>query len=111
LSPLLSILSCGLPASFDAYIELVLKRTEADPNPVTSALYFSASFYRDSSAAVAGLVRRLNALDAAHQRRLVEVLLPRLFGDSILDRDRHLLTRRSDRLIRLNQGRTRSPRT
>jgi hypothetical protein len=83
LSSVLLILGRGIPLDDPRFIALLLERAANISDLDRAAHYFGAVFQRDASAAIALLVARLNALDPAAQRQLVEHLLPCLFGDPI----------------------------
>jgi len=90
LAQVLGILSRGLSENVESFVPFLLARAKDAPDPEIAALYLATAFYRDPIAAHAGLTRKLASLELAEQTQLVHALFPRLFGDSLRDRDREM---------------------
>lgn len=85
LASVLTILCRGLPAANAEFTALMLARATSTPNLEAAAYYLGAAFQSDADAAVAALTTKLDTLNAQDQRFLIERLLPRLFGDRIIE--------------------------
>ena len=83
LSPVLEILTRGI-FSDDGKARLAalaLERFGSSPDEEAAALYLSTAFLTDPVSATEALTQRLDSLDQEAQTRLVQRLLPRLFGE------------------------------
>jgi hypothetical protein len=84
LPPTLEILSRGI-FSEDGRARLAalaLERYRSSPDEEAAALYLSTAFMADPVSATEALTQRLDSVDRQGQTRLVQWLLPRLFGET-----------------------------
>jgi len=80
LMPMLDVISRGLRENRGHFTDLALDRFNSMINAHVCALYLSAVFHVDPTAATSALIVKLETLNAADQTALVERLLPCVFG-------------------------------
>ena len=83
LMPMLEIISRGLRENRGHFTDLALHRFNSITDAHVCALYLSAVFHVDPTAATNALIVKLETLNAADQTELVERLLPRVFGGRV----------------------------
>jgi hypothetical protein len=100
--------AANLPGSEKgAALAALLQRFDADQDLGKAASYLLAAYYVEPDKATDSLMARLNALDAAGQVRLVERVLPFLFGDRLLEpgaRPQSLSFERHKQLVKVAYG-------
>src|SRR5208283_339251 len=79
LAPMLSIVARGLRDSRQKFVELAINRFNSTDDAHVCGLYLGVVFAVDSTAATDALMARLDTLQAAAQKTLVEQILPNVF--------------------------------
>lgn len=81
LSPMLDIMSRGLAEGRTRFPRLIVERFHSISDMSTCALYVGAIFGVDPSAAMRALRTKLRTLGSPEKGELVQLVLPRIFGD------------------------------